>query len=313
MTEKCRLKFVKTPQKLTKASLIQLAVVGALFVSALSSAHAAVAPFNVQLTLSSPKVIDGGILRVDADLPVSPARASEFSLSFEKRVIPTIILTKDKEAKTTAVQWVVPIPFTHAPGKVTLELSDGKSNVLSAFEIIDGKYPQEKLKVAEKHVNPPKKVFKRIQKEQHEIGLIYRNHVSTKYWSGPFALPIDSRVTSVFGSKRVYNGKLAGFHKGVDLKAAVGTPVLSPSDGKVVLAQDLYFTGYTVILDHGFGIFTIYGHMSKLKVKVGTVVSQKQVLGLAGKTGRSSGPHLHWGAVILGEKVSPMELTQVMK
>jgi murein DD-endopeptidase MepM/ murein hydrolase activator NlpD len=126
-------------------------------------------------------------------------------------------------------------------------------------------------------------------------------------------LPIDSKVTSIYGTKRTFNGEMRSFHQGLDLRAKTGTPVRAPAGGTVVLAKDLFFTGNTVILDHGYGIFTIYAHMSKLGVKKGEKVNVKQQLGLSGATGRASGPHLHWGAQVNKSKVNPLELTRVMQ
>jgi murein DD-endopeptidase MepM/ murein hydrolase activator NlpD len=105
---------------------------------------------------------------------------------------------------------------------------------------------------------------------------------------------------------------MKSYHKGVDLRARTPLPIRAPEGGKVALAKDLYFTGNTVILDHGYGLYTIYGHMSKLGVKVGERVAKGAVLGLSGMTGRANGPHLHWGAVLMGEKFNPENLTRVL-
>jgi murein DD-endopeptidase MepM/ murein hydrolase activator NlpD len=99
----------------------------------------------------------------------------------------------------------------------------------------------------------------------------------------------------------------------LDLKAAVGVPITAPAPGVVVLAKDLYFTGGTVVLDHGYGVFTIYAHLSKVGVKVGKKVEQREILGLAGATGRVSGPHLHWTTQVSGVKVNPTEFVRVVQ
>jgi murein DD-endopeptidase MepM/ murein hydrolase activator NlpD len=131
-----------------------------------------------------------------------------------------------------------------------------------------------------------------------------------RHWSGPFLLPIESEVTSPFGNKRLYNGTMKNFHQGLDLRAREPTPIRAPEGAVVVLAKDLYFTGNTVILDHGYGLFTVYGHMSKLDVKKGQIVKKAELLGLSGATGRASGPHLHWGAVLMRMKFNPQDLVQ---
>ena len=112
--------------------------------------------------------------------------------------------------------------------------------------------------------------------------------------------------------RRLYNGEQRNFHPGLDLKAPVGTKIRAPENGKVVLAKNLFFTGNTVALDHGYGVITLYAHMSKIRVHLGDQVKPGDLLGLSGKTGRVSGPHLHWQAVIRGVKVNPAELTRAM-
>jgi hypothetical protein len=215
---------------------------------------------------------------------------------------------------------LVGVPHGHPPGTHALRLEglppgipglEGAASV--PLRVEEGKYRSEVLKVSPKHVSPPKKELDRILAEQAELGAIYREIRQERLWNGPFVLPVESVVTSPYGSQRVYNGKKQSFHQGLDLRAAVGTPVRVPADGIVVLAKDLFFTGYTVILDHGFGLFTVYAHLSKLEVAHGKRVKVGELLGLAGMTGRSSGPHLHWGAVVHKIKIDPMGLIEVLR
>jgi murein DD-endopeptidase MepM/ murein hydrolase activator NlpD len=161
-------------------------------------------------------------------------------------------------------------------------------------------------------VNPKKKDLIRIRREQAEIAAIYKTITEQKHWDGPFALPIQSPVTSIFGTRRLFNGHQASFHQGLDLKAPEGSPIRSAAAGIVVLSKDLFFTGNTVLIDHGYGIFTIYAHLSKLGVAKGQAVKAGDLLGLSGATGRVSGPHLHWGAVIHRAKVNPSDLLKIM-
>jgi murein DD-endopeptidase MepM/ murein hydrolase activator NlpD len=210
---------------------------------------------------------------------------------------------------------ILAVPFNHAPGKVDVQValppSVGQTLTLP-LTIVDGHYRSEVLKVDERKVSPPAKDMKRITAEQQEIKQIYDQITREKFWRGPFSMPVKSTVTSPFGSKRVYNGEMKSFHQGLDLRARMGTPIHAPAAGRVVLAKNLFFTGNTVLLDHGYGVFTLYGHMSKLKVKKGDLVRTGTVLGLAGMTGRANGPHLHWGAIVHHLKVNPLDLTKVM-
>jgi len=168
------------------------------------------------------------------------------------------------------------------------------------------------LKVAPKHVSPPKKDLIRIQKENRILNKVYATRTPQTLWSEEYVIPVDSVMTSPYGVKRIYNGQLNSFHKGLDLRAPTGTPIYAPKAGRVVLARDLFYTGNTVILDHGWGVFTIYAHMSQLSVKEGDSVVVRDRLGLSGSTGRSTGPHLHWGAAVGKYKVNPADLMKVM-
>ncbi|HUP56205.1 MAG TPA: M23 family metallopeptidase [Bdellovibrionota bacterium] len=199
------------------------------------------------------------------------------------------------------------------PGDYQVEIRVGEAKGQLPLKVLDGGFKSENIKVNPKHVNPPKGQLKRIKREQAEIGRIYRELTREKHWAGAFKLPIESPVTSPFGTRRMYNGEQRNYHPGMDLKAAVGTPIVAPAKGRVVLAKHLYFTGKTVGIDHGYGVITLYAHMSKIRVKEGEVVDTGKVLGLSGMTGRVSGPHLHWQAVIQGVKVNPLDLTKVMR
>jgi murein DD-endopeptidase MepM/ murein hydrolase activator NlpD len=130
-------------------------------------------------------------------------------------------------------------------------------------------------------------------------------------WSKPFAVPIPGGSGTNFGHRRIFNGQARAPHAGADLKASTGTPILSTNRGRVVLARDLFYTGNTVVLDHGLGIYTIYAHLSKINVKPGTMVENGALLGLAGATGRVTGPHLHWSARVQGARVDPFSLVRL--
>ncbi len=124
-------------------------------------------------------------------------------------------------------------------------------------------------------------------------------------------MPVEAPVRENFGAKRVFNGKPRSRHNGVDLAASTGAPVTAPAPAVVVLAEDLYYSGGTVILDHGGGLFTTYFHLSRIDVKLGDRVAAGEKLGAVGATGRATGPHLHWGARVNGARVDPLDLLQL--
>jgi murein DD-endopeptidase MepM/ murein hydrolase activator NlpD len=262
---------------------------------------------DVDAALSSPKVADGSLMVVTAHFKKPYKGALNGKFEDESFVFfPIGDGQSDYEA-------IFGVPHSHAPGVVTLAISGDGVYKTIPFEVVDGNYKSETLKVDNSRVNPPKKVMKRILEEQKETGAVYAMVTPQKYWNGPFKFPIQSRVTSPFGTKRVYNGQLKGYHGGLDLKAHDGTPIHAAAPGKVVLAKNLYYSGNTVILDHGYGLMTLYFHMTKIKAKPGQVVNTGDLLGLSGHTGRVTGPHLHWQAVVGKVKVNPMGLIEVLK
>ncbi len=134
---------------------------------------------------------------------------------------------------------------------------------------------------------------------------------TARRWDRAFALPVEAPLRENFGARRVLNGKTQSRHAGVDLVAATGAPIKAPAPGTVRLAEDLYFSGGTVIVDHGGDLFTTYFHMSRIDVKPGDRVQTGDVLGAVGATGRVTGPHLHWGARLNGARVNPLDLLKL--
>ena len=134
------------------------------------------------------------------------------------------------------------------------------------------------------------------------------NTITPRVWDRPFALPVTTPPTRNFGSRSVFNGKPRSPHAGIDFSSPTGTVVTAPAAGTVVLAADLFFTGNTVILDHGAGLFSLFAHLSSMTVGAGDVVGRGARLGRVGATGRATGPHLHWGVRLKGTRVDPLSL-----
>lgn len=263
--------------------------------------------------LAENKVSDGGLIFIEARKAVGAGKADgrDFSPLAKYGEMQSAFFPIDP--KPTHWGAVLAVPYETLPGLASVRIEFGQEWVEIPFEVRAGDYKSEVLTVAPEKVEPPARHMARIRREIEEVNRVYRLKTEKRLWNGPFRLPVQSAVTSEFGARRVYNGKTSGFHKGLDLRAKTGTPIRAPAGGVVALAKDLYFTGYTVIIDHGFGVFTLYAHMSRLKVKKGQRVNARQLLGLAGMTGRSTGPHLHWGASIQNVKINPMDLTRVMR
>tara|TARA_Y100001970_G_scaffold290733_1_gene425522 strand:+ start:1371 stop:2168 length:798 start_codon:yes stop_codon:yes gene_type:complete len=161
----------------------------------------------------------------------------------------------------------------------------------------------------EKKVTPPEEVYARIKKENKKIGEARSINSDLIFFKNTFIMPLDGIVTGVYGSQRILNGKPKWPHYGIDIAAKKGTKIKSSGSGVVTMAEkDLYYTGGTIIMDHGHGISTIYSHLEKLMVKVGDKVEQGEIIGTVGSTGRSTGPHLDFRVNWFQTRLDPMSV-----
>jgi murein DD-endopeptidase MepM/ murein hydrolase activator NlpD len=184
--------------------------------------------------------------------------------------------------------------------KINCRLLNKENFVMQNFKIkvVPINYPKERLKVNKKHLRLSRRNLMRVKKEQKILNKIYKSSSLTPYFENNFLMPLQSKITSYYGMRRVYNNFKSSSHLGIDLRAKIGTKIRSSNSGKVVLAKHLFYTGNTVIIDHGVGIFSVYGHLSKLLVKENEILPLKSLIALSGATGRVSGPHLHWGVKV---------------
>lgn len=241
-----------------------------------------------------PVVLEGG----GAAQPALRARLGE-------RTHPFFPHPADPEHRSAVL---VPIPFDTPPGPRELVIEGEGSEQRLAFTVLKGHHPTLTLKVAPQIAQPSAEDLARAKREREEILACHAASPATRRWSAPFREPLRSTLTCGFGATRRFNGVTQSVHKGVDLRAATGTPVQASAPGVVCLAKDLFFGGNLVLIDHGFGLFTSYAHLSRLEVKPGQTVAMGERLGLSGATGRVSGPHLHWGSSIGSVEVDPREL-----
>jgi murein DD-endopeptidase MepM/ murein hydrolase activator NlpD len=200
------------------------------------------------------------------------------------------------------IAWGV-IPLNAPPGPSVYKLiatrADGSSVTRGGELSIAAKsFPEQRLTVESKFVNPPKAEAARIEREKKKLDAIYARRTPLPPPATSFVRPVPGDPTSEFGTRRIFNGEPRAPHAGIDLHADTGTPVHVAGPGKIAYAGDLYFSGGTVIVDHGGGLFTVYAHLSKIEAKDGATVRAGDVIGLSGATGRVTGPHLHWGAKV---------------
>lgn len=195
------------------------------------------------------------------------------------------------------------------PILITAVYSDGHSAKINReIRIVAKEFPVKKLRVDEKYVTPPPEVLDRIREESVLLNTIY--DIFSLQWlgEGSFIVPCPGKVAPNFGERRIFNDQPRSPHGGVDISSPYGTPVVASNSGRIVLASHLYYAGKTVIIDHGLGVFTLYVHLSKFRVKRGNFVKKGDVVGEVGATGRVTGPHLHWGVKIQGSRIDPFSL-----
>jgi len=198
---------------------------------------------------------------------------------------------------------LLPIKYRERLGNHTL-LIDGKK---VSLRVEKGRYKKESISVAKSKVKPDKKALNRIYKEYKSAKKIYATFSDIVYWNKPFILPLHSKITSHYGNARMFNHTLKSFHSGVDFRAKIGTKIEAANDGVVVIADDRYYAGGSVVIDHGQGLYSCYFHLSKILVHKGQRVKQKELIGLSGQSGRVNGPHLHFGIRLYSYAINPLQ------
>ncbi len=206
---------------------------------------------------------------------------------------------------------IVPINYRESLGDKKLIITYKNGSKTLPLHVSDGRYSFETISVAASKVKPDKKQRELISKEYKEAMRIYHRFTPISYINKPFTYPLNSKITSAFGTARMFNGSLKSFHSGTDFRAKKGTPVYATNSGVVAIAKRRYYAGNSVVIDHGEGIYSCYYHLSKLHVKVGDRVKQGDFLGLSGATGRVNGPHLHYAMMVQGVQVNPLQFHQV--
>ena len=222
--------------------------------------------------------------------------------------------------RTGPREWraLVGIDLGVAPGEYEAKLDGttaGGEHVFASQAIhVDAKeFPTRNLRVAPRFVTPPASAQARIDRERMMLGRLFRVNAPEARWTEPFVVPIAGAVVSGFGVRSVFNNEPRAPHGGADFASPEGTPVAAPDAGNVVLAADLYFTGNTVVIDHGVGLQSLFAHLSRTDVREGDHVARGQVLGAVGATGRATGPHLHWTVRLNGARVDPLSLIYALE
>ena len=203
-------------------------------------------------------------------------------------------------------QVLLPVRLALNAGDQTLKVRCGGREAKFIVQVSEGTFPESKLSVDPKFDKAPPP---RVVEESAAIKQAWTLGETRRLWTKTFTRPAKGIDTSPFGVRRTFNGKIEGRHRGLDIDGKNGDPIVATNDGKVVLvADDFYYIGNAVFIDHGAGLFTIYFHMTKTLVSQGERVKRGQRIGTIGKTGRVTGPHLHFGVKVADTYVNPVDL-----
>jgi murein DD-endopeptidase MepM/ murein hydrolase activator NlpD len=282
----------------------------AVLVAGLSVIHAAAqAPQSPRIAVTArPAVARPGdivvlTIRTPASTPLLSVRA------FERELLPFAV-------DATRSRVLVGIDLDTIPGTHAVEIEAGEPPAVERatypMRVTARKFRTRRLTVDEAFVNPPASVMERIARETAELNTLWAAPNPEKLWDGPFVRPVPDPANSAFGSRTVLNGQPRSPHSGADFSSDAGTPIKAPNAGRVVLAGERYFTGNTVMIDHGLALFSLFAHLSETAVRVGDTVATGDVIGKVGATGRVTGPHLHWSVRANGARVDPLSLLSVL-
>jgi hypothetical protein len=199
------------------------------------------------------------------------------------------------------------------PLTIDVALKNGAHQTLHKdVDVEEAPYEKVPLSVPDKFVEPSAAALKKIAADKIVKDKAFANSAAKPVWSGNFRPPLHLAPESdSFGNQRIFNGKLDSVHRGLDYRAKMRTPVGAVNSGRVVLARPLYYEGGCVVIDHGLGLMSIYMHLSKIEVSVGTKVRRGQIIALSGASGRATGPHLHLGVRWEGSYLDPAKLFQI--
>jgi len=269
------------------------------YLTKLAVVAATTALFSAQLfALPQHNPVPGGIA-------VIPVPLSTSTVLFENRQVMLLSSQKGKYA-------VVGISLKTRPGDYPLELThktasdtDEHQSMLS-FQVGAKEYRVQRLTIENKRkVNPYKEDMDRIIRERNEMNKAFKSFENLAQPAVDFVLPAEGPISSPFGLKRILNDQPRNPHSGLDIAAPTGTPIHAPAAGRVTAVGNYFFNGNTVLLDHGQGLISMYCHMSETTVAVGDALSPGDLIGKVGKTGRVTGPHLHWSVSLNNARVDP--------
>lgn len=207
---------------------------------------------------------------------------------------------------------LVGIDLATKPGRYDVTVTSGQAQIAHPLTVSARTFPTRRLTVDPALVNPPPEAQARIERESRELGAVWAASPPERLWSDRFVRPVPDRANSAFGTHSIFNGEPRSQHTGADFLSPAGRPIKAPNAGRIVLAGARYFSGNTVVIDHGQGLLSFFGHLSEIDVKPGDLVPTGAVVGTVGATGRVTGAHLHWTVRLNGARVDPLSLLFVL-
>lgn len=220
--------------------------------------------------------------------------------------------------ETAAGEWqaLVGIDIDQRPGVFSLVAEARVNGALVSgrreLTIQPKRFPTRRLVVAPAFVDPPPSMAERIERETAFLADVYAHSSLERLWREPFLRPVADPANSRFGTRSIFNGKARSPHAGTDFLSAAGTRVAAPNSGRIAVARDLYFSGNTVVIDHGLGVFSLLAHLSRIDVKEGQEIAAGESVGLVGATGRVTGPHLHWALRVAAARIDPLSALELL-
>ena len=253
-----------------------------------------------------PQVIqNGGVCLIQVF--AAPSLQSVYG-EFQGKRIPMALGAQDGN-----YEGLIAIDMDGRPGvyKVKITATSGDRRVYSnitALKVKKADFGTQRLTLPSSMVDLDRKTLDRVNREARRLQVLFQGFRDERLWRGAFIRPVTGEITSPFGLRRVINKQPRSSHSGVDIKAPQGTPVKACNRGFVALVDELFFSGKSVVVDHGWGTFSMYFHLAETHAQEGDQVEKGDILGRVGSTGRSTAPHLHWGVKISGARVDPMAL-----
>ena len=201
--------------------------------------------------------------------------------------------------------------LTTEPGSYKLEIDVNNNAHSKIISVLSKDYGARHLTIPEGMVSLKADTLKRVEEESRRMNELFMSSTESPVWSGKWIRPVSGTVVSLFGCKSIINDMERAPHSGIDLKASEGTRVRAANKGKVVLVEDHFFSGLSIVIDHGGGIHSMYFHLSRSFVQVDQFVEKGVVIGLSGSSGRITGPHLHFGIRLNGKRINPVNLMEI--